>query len=302
MRTLNFNHLYYFWVVARAGSITAASRQLHLTQPTLSTQIKQLERALGAPLFSRTGRELVLTGMGQSVLRRADEMFRVAEDMLTEIGDGAQPQKLIVGASQSVPKLIVRQVIEPLRKLDPPIPVECRERRMEQLLGELALERMDMLVTDVPIPSTPDRRTASAQVGESEIGIFALASDAARLRPGFPASLSGTPMILPTRGSALRDSIDSWLEANAITPVIAAEVEDRALAHYLAEAGYGAAPAAQITQDDLGRQFGLELVGPVSGVRDRYYVVTLEHRLKHRGLAAMLARSRESLTASLPAR
>jgi LysR family transcriptional activator of nhaA len=297
MRTLNFNHLYYFWVVARAGSITAASRQLHLTQPTLSTQIKQLERALGAPLFSRTGRELVLTGVGQSVLRRADEMFRVAEGLMEDLGDGAQPQKLLVGASDVIPKLIVRDVLAPLRELSPPVTFECREWRLDQLLGELALERMDLLITDNPVPSLHERRTVSVQVGESPLGFFACGRLAPGLREGFPRSLHGAPMILPTRGTAMRETLENWFRTSSIEPVIAAEVDDRALMHYLTEAGYGASPGAEILAPQLQRQFGTELIGRAEGARDAYYVVTLEHRLKHRGVAAILDRAREALGA-----
>jgi LysR family transcriptional activator of nhaA len=297
MRTLNFNHLYYFWVVARAGSITAASRQLHLTQPTLSTQIKQLERALGCPLFARTGRELILTGVGQNLLRHADEMFRIAETMMSEVGDGSRGQKLIIGSSDAIPKPVVRDVLAPLRALDPPVAFECREWRIEQLLGELALERMDLLITDAPVPSIPGRPTVSALIGESQVSIYASPPLAERLRDGFPGSLSGTPMVLPARGSALRESIERWLEANQIVPEVVAEAEDRALLHYLTEGGFGSTPAAEVLETALQRQFAMERVGPVGGVRDQYYVVTLEHRLKHRGVAAVLGRSRDALTA-----
>ena len=162
MRTLNFNHLYYFWVVARTGSVTGASRQLHLTQPTLSTQIKQLERELGAPLFARTGRQMVLTVTGQLVMRHAEEMFRVCEDLLDAIKGrpNNEPMNLVIGTSKTVPKLIARAILDPLRHLKPPVRFVCRDRRSDVLLQELETQRLDVMLADAPVPPAVRRAIA----------------------------------------------------------------------------------------------------------------------------------------------
>jgi LysR family transcriptional activator of nhaA len=293
MRTLNFNHLYYFWVVARAGSITAASRQLRLTQPTLSTQIKKLEKAFGERLFARAGREMVLTGAGQLVMRYADEMFRSAGNMVQALDAGGDPKRLLVGASDAVPKLIVRSILMPLAGLQPPVSFVCREWRVEQLLGELEMQRMDMVITDSPAEPWLDKGLLNCPMGHSEIGIFGVPDLAGRHRAGFPGSLNGAPMVLPTRGSALREKIERWFDANHLKPRIIAEADDRALINYLAQGGLGLIPVALLIEAEISRQFKLERVGIASGVQDQYYAITTESRLTHPGVAAVFSTARE---------
>lgn len=296
MRTLNFNHLYYFWVVARLGSITAASRELHLTQPTLSTQIKHLESAMGEPLFTRTGREMVLTSAGQVVMRHAEEMFRIGENLMHALGtreESAQPLTLLVGTAEAVPKLVVRAILDAARSSPRPVRLVCCEWRNDELLAELALQRLDLAITDAPVPPSAQRATVNCFMGESAIGLYAAPALARRFRKGFPAELATAPFVLPARGTALREKLDGWFDANSIRPDIVAETEDRALLNYLGQAGYGIIPAAAVIGSEISRQFNVQRIGWARGVRDQYYAVAAEHKLKHPGVAAVFATARE---------
>lgn len=296
MRTLNFNHLYYFWVVARLGSITAASRELHLTQPTLSTQIKHLEAALGEPLFARTGREMVLTSGGQVVMRHADEMFRMGENLLHALGgrdESPQPLSLLVGTAEAVPKLVVRSVLDAARSGPRPVRLICCEWRNDELLAELALQRLDLAVTDAPVPPSSQRATVNCLMGESAVGFYAAAAMARKYRRGFPKSLSEQPVVLPARGTALREKLDRWFEANEVRPEVVAEAEDRALLNYLGQAGYGAIPAAAIIGSEISRQFNVQRIGWARGVKDQYFAVAAEHKLKHPAVAAVFSTARD---------
>jgi LysR family transcriptional activator of nhaA len=287
-RALNLNHLYYFWVAARCGGIAAAGRELHLSQPTLSTQIKTLERALGQRLFSRAGRRLVLTAAGETAFRHADEMFRIGDSLIRSLRGGAAPH-LVVGVSEAVPKLVARSVLERLRDLKPPATITCREWRCDQLLTELSLHRLDLAITESPAPPSLSHPTISRSLGESPIGLYAARALARQYRPGFPRSLAGAPFVLPSRGSVLRQSLQAWFDARDIRPAIAAEAEDRAMLNYLGQAGFGIMPAATIIEPEIIRQFEVELVGRADGVRDHYFAVAAEDRLKSPAIAALFA-------------
>jgi LysR family transcriptional activator of nhaA len=304
VRTLNFNHLHYFWVVARLGSVTRASRELHLTQPTLSTQIKQLERELGRTLFTRTGREMVLTPAGRLVLGYADQMFGACESMVQALAEGETgggAVNLNVGASSSVPKPVLRRMLEPLRSLHPPVRFVCTERRTERLMEDLRLRRLDVILTDAAIPAAPDLPLVTAVVGESEIGLYACEALASRHRVGFPRSLSGAPFVLPLPGSGLRERLQSWFSSHQIRPVVAAEVEDRAMLNHMGQAGFGIVPAAASLASEIKSQYGLEPVGAADGVRDQYSIVTLSPNLKHPAVEAIFVAARRGPAPGPPA-
>jgi LysR family transcriptional activator of nhaA len=304
VRTLNFNHLHYFWVVARLGSVTKASRELRVTQPTLSTQIRQLERELGRTLFTRTGREMMLTPAGRLVLGYADQMFRACEGMVQALAEDESADgtvSLNIGAANSVPKLIVRRMLEPLRALKPAVRFVCTERRTERLMEDLRLHRLDVVLTDAPVPSWPDLPVVTAVAGESDIGFYASAALAAKYRAGFPSSLSGAPFVLPLNGTGLRERLQAWFTSHQVRPVIAAEVEDRAMLNYMGQAGFGVVPAASLLGPDIREQYGLELIGSADGVRDQYSITTLSQHLKHPAVEAIFASARRA-AAGEPAR
>lgn len=210
MRHLNYSHLRYFWAVAREGSIAKASKSLHLTPQTISGQLKLLDEAVGHPLFNRVGRCLMLSGMGRLVFEYAEEIFTVGAE-LTNVVRGEQilgPKNLTVGIVNSLPKLIAERIIAPALMAEPPLRVKCHESSLEQLLSELAIHKLDIVLSDQPMPDGLGLKAYNHRPGESGMSFFARTNRARRYRAKFPQSLNDSPMLLPTQNSALRRRLD----------------------------------------------------------------------------------------------
>ncbi len=300
LRRINLNHLHYFWSVARLGSVTAAAKELRVSQPTVSVQLRRLERSIGDPLFERAGRGLRLTEAGQVVFRYAEEMFRLGGDMIEAL-DGRSParaHRVNVGVVDSVPKLVVRSILEPLWNLDPPVTFVCREWRADILLAELALHRLDMVITDSSMPPGLEGTTVSQAMGNSPIGFYATRSLASRWRGRFPKGLNGAPFVMPAENTALRHSVDRWLDAHGLSPAVVAEAEDRALLNYFGQAGLGVFPAARVIEKEVCRQFNVVPVGYPKGVTEQYFVVCIKRRLRHPAVAAVCARARRQFVSA----
>jgi LysR family transcriptional activator of nhaA len=297
LERLNFNHLRCFWAVAREGSIAAACRALDLTQPTISKQIGDLEDALGEALFRRTGRRLVLTDLGRTVYNHADDIFALGQEIV-EVAKGHRgdrPARLSVGVSDVVPKLLTRLALEPAIRGRTPAHLVCREGKTEHLLTDLALGVLDVVLTDAPLPSGSRVRAFTHRIGESAVGVFAPESLASRLRGGFPGSLAGAPMLLPTENTALRRSINAWLAGARIKPAIVAEFEDSALLKAFAEAGHGLFFAPTAVESQVTRQFGVGLVGVADGLIETLYAITAERRIRHPAVVAIVDAARGAL-------
>lgn len=296
MQWLNYHHLLYFWVAAREGGIARASTKLRLAHPTVSGQIKALEQALGEKLFVRVGRGLALTEMGRVVFRYADEIFSLGRELVDTVQGRptGRPMRLAVGIADVVPKLIARRLLEPALHLGEPVHIVCREDRPERLLAELSLHSLDVILTDAPAPSV-GVRAYSHLLGESGVSFFAVARLARRFRNGFPRSLEGAPMLLPTENTSLRRSLDQWLETHGVRPRIVAEFEDSALLAVFGQDGVGIFPAASAIEEVVRRQFKVELVGPAQGVRERFYALSVERRLKHPAVVAISEAARQEV-------
>lgn len=289
---LNLNHLHYFWAVARHASVSRAAEELGVSQPAVSSQIRALERSLGKPLFERRAGRLWPTPVALAALRHAEHLFRAADDLVRAVEAGDGGARLEIGAADAVPKVVVRTLIEPLLRLRPRPVVVCREWRTDHLFAELSLHRLDLVISDSPMPPHTPSRTISQVVGQSAIGVYATPRLAKRYRAGFPRSLDGAPMIMPADNAELRGTLDRWLEANGVTPRIIAEVEDRSLMNYLAESGRGLTPGAAVVEHEIKRQFGLARVGWAKGVREQYYAVFEERSQRKAGVAAVVAAAR----------
>lgn len=283
LHQINYNHLLYFWVVARTGSVTKASEELRVAQPTVSTQLRLLEESLGVQLFDRSARGMTLTAAGQVVMRHADEMFRLGNDLVRALstGEANQLQPLQVGASDSVPKVIVRGLLMPVLEKGMTSAIVCREWRVDHLFNELHMHRLDIVFSDQIMSPLIRRQTMSYEVGSSPITICATKDLAQRLRKGFPRSLDGAPMIAPADNSALREKLDAWLAANTIRPKYVVETEDRSLAHYFATEGVGAVCVAMTKSEEVCRQFDLEKIGIIKGVTETYYAIAVERSHQH---------------------
>jgi LysR family transcriptional activator of nhaA len=293
VRGLNFNHLHYFWAVARHGSVRAAARDLLVSEASISTQIRSLEHRLGGPLFIRTGRAMQLTGLGETTARFADEMFRLGGELLrvVEGGDASSDRPLRIGTSDGVPKLVARRLVAACIGAVPGLRVVCREWRTDQLVQELAVQRLDLVLSDAPWPTSGGAAVHSRLLAESELAWFAPPSIARRLKRGFPDSLADAEVVLPTENTAVRSAIDTWCERRGVAPKIVVEAEDRALLHYLAQSGLGAVPVAVAFATEIARQFDLVRIGAMRGVRDQYHILTTRgagtHPLLRRCLRAL---------------
>lgn len=280
---MNFNHLYYFWTVGRHGSVTTAAAELNVAQPTISVQIRQLEEFFGEKLFDRTGKRMSLTESGQAVMRYADEMFRLSEDMLRslrQIGP-EQGMPLTVGTADAVPKIVVRSVLAPAMQMEPTPLIICREWRADQLLSELAMHRLDLMISDSPAAPSLDRRTLSHLIATTPLLLAAGPALARKYRAGFPKSLDGAPFVMPTTNNALRESLDRWFLSAGVKPRIVLEAEDRALLHYVAELGEAIVPAAVLSYPQLRRQFNIEKIGLMHDCHESYYAIVIERKQQH---------------------
>jgi LysR family transcriptional activator of nhaA len=292
---LNYHHLLYFYLVAREGGLGPAARILGLSHPTLSSQIRTLEDALGEKLFSRSGRRLVLTEVGQVAYRYADEIFGLGGEML-EVMRGrsfGRTPRLHVGVSDALPKLVVSRLLSPAWRLPEPVALVVREGRPEALLLALAQHTLDFVLMDVPVGAGSGVRAFNHLLGECDVTVFGTPALAWPRRRRFPASLDGAPMILPTENSALRRSLELWFETQKIRPLRVAEVEDGALIKVLGQEGLGLFCAPSVMERDVRRRFGVEQVGRIPEIRERFYAVTVERRLRHPAVAAVCKAARE---------
>ncbi len=296
MDSLNYHHLLYFWVVAREGGLAPASKLLRLARPTLSGQIRTLEEQLGVPLFERTGRRLVLTDTGQVAYRFADEIFTLGKELVDTVrgrAPGTQV-RLNVGISDVVPKLIVRRLLDPALRLPQPVRLICHEDTSERLLSRLASHDLDIILADGPIPAGSTVRAYNHLLGECDVSFFGSRAHAARKR-GFPQSLDGAPMLLPLEGSVLRRSLDQWFSAMGIRPVVVAEFEDSALLKVFGGDGVGIFPGPSAVEHEVQHQYGVEVLGRVAELRERFYAISAERRLKHPAVLAISARAKLDL-------
>jgi LysR family transcriptional activator of nhaA len=286
---LNYHHLRYFWVVAREGSVTRAARRLGVAVQTISAQIAHLEQALGKALLAPQGRRLVPTEAGRLALAYADQIFQLGERMDAALRetDATNTLRLAVGISDALPKLIAYRLMEAVFHLPQQVRLVCREGEFDTLLAELALHRLDVVLTDRQAPHAGNLKVFSHPLGDYEITLFGASRLATRYRTGFPGNLNGAPMLLPTRGNALRGQIERWLETIDVTPLVIGEFEDSALLTTFGRAGIGLFPAPSVLGPDIAAQLGAEPVGVLDEVREQYYAISNERRIRHPAVEAI---------------
>jgi LysR family transcriptional activator of nhaA len=291
---LNYHHLLYFHATAREGSMTAAARRLRLAQPTLSGQIKQLEDTLGEPLFERRGRRLELTAMGRTVYSYADEIFGLGQELLQAVRGrpSGRPLRLAVGVSDALPKLAVYRLLEPVLALEGGARLDVRDGDAPTLLAELGAHRLDLVLSDSPLPSGSGIRAYSHALGECSVTFFARADLAAQLAPGFPRSLDGARLLLPGSGDALRRGLDEWLDRQDLRPDIVGEIADSALLKVFGQAGAGVFAAPSAVRDEVRAQYNVEVVGETQDVRERFWAISPERRIRHPAVGAVVSGAR----------
>jgi LysR family transcriptional regulator, transcriptional activator of nhaA len=285
---MNYKHLHYFWTVARSGGIARAGERLHLTPQTVSAQIKLLEDQLGAPLFRPAGRGLELTETGRLALGYADEIFALGDELKSALAShkGAPVLPFRVGITDVMPKSLAYQLLSPTAGLAEPVRLICREGKLDRLLAELALHRLDMVLADRPIPTHINVRGYSHKLGECALAFFA-APDLADACGDFPACLNDAPLLLPGDDATVRTRIEAWLEKNRLAPRVVGEFDDGALMMAFGQAGGGFFPAPAVLAEVIEAQFGVKRVGVVEDIQDVFYAITGERRITHPAVLAV---------------
>lgn len=291
---LNFHHLRYFWTVAREGGLRQAAEKLHVSQPSISAQIHELEEALGEKLFRRQGRSNVLTDAGQIALRYADEIFTLGRELTNAIKQrpSAQALRLHVGVADSVPKLVTHEILKPVFVMPRTVHVICREGKIEDLLAQLAAHRLDIVLADEPASSSHRIRVFDHKLGESGIAFFATAALATRLRKGFPKSLQDAPALLPAESTALRRSLEKWFLETGVRPRVVADFEDAALMKVIAAEGRGFIALPSVISDEAVARFGLRAIGETERCRVEFHAITAERRITHPAVNVITERAR----------
>ncbi|MBX3411069.1 MAG: LysR family transcriptional regulator [Pirellulales bacterium] len=297
MQELNFSHLLYFWTVARDGSIASACHRLQLSQPTISMQIRKLERSLGHRLFDRSGRNLVLTDVGRTVFDYADEMFSLGRELLSTMRGlpGKRSGRLHVGIPTHLPKIITYRLLDPTLRLPDKVQLICHEAELSELVNGLTRHRFDVILTDTPIHSSTSVRCFSHPLGECDIAICGVPSMAAKYRGRFPESLDGAPFLLPTSATDLRRTLDRWFDSRSYRPNIVAEFDDSALMKEFGGGGEGLFPMPTAVAPDVERQYGVEMIGRLPDSRVRYFAVTTERKLTHPATVVIAQTARSGL-------
>ncbi|MEM9364936.1 MAG: LysR family transcriptional regulator [Planctomycetota bacterium] len=297
MNWLNYHHLLYFWMTAKEGSVSRAAEKLHLSQPTVSGQLRQLERAAGGKLYARKGQGLVLTDRGKMVYEYAEQIFTTGNELMRRLrGDdasGAIP--LTVGIPDYLPKLMTAELLGVVFELDPPIHLTCREGPLQSLLSDLAMQRLDVVLSDSPVGAEVDTNVYNHFLGESEIA-WVGSGAMLHLADGFPDSLSDQPLLMPTENTVLRRGIEQWLEKQSFHPRCIAEIEDGALLKTFAMQSRGLVPIPLAVLKEAKQQYGLELIGVIDDFRLQFHAICRERRVEHPGIVAIT----ESASKRLP--
>jgi len=294
MEWLNYHHLLYFYTVAREGSVTRASEVLRLAQPTLSSQIRKLEESLDEKLFTRQGRNLVLTDVGQITYRYADEIFSLGREMMDTLRGRPtnRPARLIVGIADVVPKLVSQRLLETALRLEEPVQLVLHEGKSADLMAALAVQGYDMVLTDAPVDPQVRVKAFNHPLGGCGIGFFAAPALARKYRRGFPRSLDGAPLLLPTTNTAMRRSLERWFDTLDIRPEVVAEIEDTALMKVFGQHGHGIFAAPNVVAEEIRRVHSVRSVGETEEVREEFYAITVERRITHPAVAAIAKAAR----------
>lgn len=286
---INFKHLHYFWMAAKQGSITKASEHLHITPQTISGQICLLEEQLGKDLFNKVGRNLELTDTGRMVLSYADEIFALGSELeqSVRIASTDRTQLLRVGIADSIPKSIAYRLLAPAMELEDPIRLVCKENSLEDLLGELALHKLDLIIADGPIPPHLGVRGFNHFLGECGTSFMAAPNLIKKGHIDFPKNLIGTPFLIPSDQSLIQIQLLQWLEKHHIHPKIMGEFDDRALMKTFGQGGAGVFIVPSAIANEVAKQFQVELIGNTEEIREQFFAIATEQRLSNPALVAI---------------
>lgn len=298
---MNFKHLYYFWATAKSGGVMKAGEQLHTTPQTLSGQIKLLEAQLGCALFQKVGRRLELTKEGRVALGYADQIFALGTQLEAAVGKARSGQSVLdfrVGIADSVPKAIAYRLLEPALGLAEPVRLICHEGDFHNLLGQIAVHRLDLVIADEPMGKQVSVKAFSHALGTTAMSFFATPVLKAKLELGgrpFPQCLDGAPMLLQGAASAMRQRLDVWLAEHQLHPRAIGEFDDAALMKAFGGEGRGVFMAPTVLEDETCAQHGVEVLGRTSELVEEFYAISVERRITHPCVVAITQSAREAL-------
>lgn len=296
---MNFKHLHYFWVAAKAGGVVRAGEQLHTTPQTLSAQIKLLEGRLGRQLFRKSGRQLELTDDGRVALRYADEIFNLGADLETAMREqrrqGQQVLEFRVGVEDAVAKTVAYRLLEPALNLPEPVRLICTEGRFNDLMAQLALHRMDLVIADEPLTSRLSVKAFNHALGSSPMSFFCAAPLRSTLRGPFPQCLNDAPMLIPGGTSSVRPQFESWLTQHRLHPRVVGEFDDGALMQAFGREGRGVFMSPTVMENETIAQHGVQVVGRSTEMVEDFYAISVERRITHPGVAAITNAARGAL-------
>lgn len=281
MEWLNYHHLRYFWAVAREGGLAPAAQKMHVSQSSLSEQIRELESSLGEKLFEKDGRRNRLTHAGKVVFNYADDIFSIGRELVQVVGQKKSNKalRLVVGVVDSVPKLVTNDIFRPVFAMSEPVRVTFLEGKIDDLVGELAMHRIDIILADVPAPNNPNLKLFSHALGETSTTICVSKKLVPDTEVAFPQVLSSLPALLPTEGTPLRQSLDFWFHEIGIDPLVAAEFDDLALMKVMASDGCGYIAIPSVVVNEAMSQYNLRILGEIPNSHNAYYVITAQRKL-----------------------
>jgi len=296
---LNYHHLRYFWTVARKGGVRKAAEDLHVSQPSISAQLRLLEESLGQKLFRRSGRNLVLTETGRLVLNYADEIFSAGRELMNAVKQrpGKHPVRVNIGLTDAFPKLIAFQILRAAFRSEAAIHMICREGEIGPLVSHLQAHRLDIVLADEPASSALKAKTFNHRLGRSGITFCAVPSLAAKLRRNFPQSLDGAPALLPTQNMGMRAALETWFDSNEIRPRLVGEFEDSALMEVCSTGGRGFTAVHTVVDRAALKHFGLRVIARVDECGTDFYAITAERRVKHPAAVAITEHAYSSVFA-----
>ena len=294
---MNYKHLYYFWTVAKTGSIARASEQLHLTPQTISGQLSLFESVLGETLFDRSRRRFALTDAGRTVLGYAEEIFSLGKELeeVLHHRPGARPLQFRVGVSDAVPKALAYKLIEPALRATKNSRIVCREGKVAGLMAELAIHQLDIVIADSPMPPRIDVKAFNHLLGECGLTFFATSGLEKEFSGDFPQRLNGAPLLLPGDDVAVRPKLIHWFDQKRIRPRIAGEFDDGALMAAFGQAGAGIFSAPSAIAEQIREQYGVEIIGATGEITESFYAISVERRLSHPAVIAISEAARQEL-------
>ncbi len=301
MRHINYNHLLYFWTVATEGSVRAAAHKLNLTPQTISGQLKLLEDVVGETLFERSGRGLKITPAGKLLEQHADEIFKLGSELTHRIkakGLG-QSSMLNIGIVNSIPKLISYRILQPLITREDTLKLSCCESDLEHLITSLAVHKLDVILSDRPMPTNLNVKAFNHLLGSSKLAFFGqpdlIKRQSQQQTNAFPAILKQAPVLMPLHTNALRGSLEAWFDEHKLNPNIVAEFDDSALLKAFGQAGTGFFAAPSVIAEHIETMYGVRKIGEANTIRENYYLISSERHIKNPAVLEITHRAKHQL-------